>query len=81
MVLRAPLSCRQENCAKMRVLYYCSTLEEAPSLNDCLEPGNALYNKIYDVWVGIIRWRSLVTFLQLRILEGQRDALRFQWLP
>ena len=36
---------------KMRVVYDCSArgAKDTPSLNDCLEPGPALQNKIYDV--------------------------------
>lgn len=38
---------------KMRVVYDYSArgAKEAPSLNDCLEPGSAVQNKIYDVLV------------------------------
>ena len=38
---------------KMRVVYDCSAwgAKDAPSLNDCLEPGPSLQNKIYDVLV------------------------------
>ena len=48
---------------KMRVVYDCSArgAKEAPSLNNCLEPGPALQNKIYDVLVhgrfSGLRWR------------------------
>ena len=74
--------------AKMRVVYDCSArgAKEAPSLNDCLEPGPALQNKIYDVLVRG-RFHSVAfagdmrqAFLQVRIREGERDALRFHWL-
>ena len=73
---------------KMRVVYDCSArgAKEAPSLNDCLEPGPALQNKIYDVLVRG-RFHSVAfagdmrqAFLQVRIREGERDALRFHWL-
>ncbi|XP_067045588.1 uncharacterized protein [Acropora muricata] len=73
---------------KMSVVYDGSAggAKDAPSLNDCLEPGPALQNKIYDV---LVRGRfHLVAFagdmrqafLQVRIREGERDALRFHWL-
>ena len=73
---------------KMRVVYDCSArgAKDAPSLNDCLEPGPALQNKIYDVLVRG-RFHSVAfagdmrqAFLQVRIREGERDALRFHWL-
>ena len=72
----------------MPVVYDCSArgAKEVPSLNDCLEPGPALQNKIYDVLVRG-RFHSVAfaggmrqAFLQVRIREGERDALRFHWL-
>ena len=57
-----------------------------PSLNDCLDLGPALQNKIYDVLV-CERFHSVAfagdmrqAFLQVRIREGERDALRLHWL-
>ena len=73
---------------KMWVVYDCSAggAKDAPSLNDCLEPGPALQNKIYDVLVRG-RFHSVAfagalrqAFVQVRIREGERDALRFHWL-
>ena len=72
----------------MRVVYDCSAqgAKDAPSLNDCLEPGPALQNKIYDV---LVHGRShsvafagdmRQAFLQVRIREGECDVLRFHWL-
>ncbi|XP_068715399.1 uncharacterized protein [Montipora foliosa] len=72
----------------MRVVYDCSAwgAKDAPSLNDCLEPGPPLKNKIYDV---LVRGRfhsvafagdSRQAFLQVHIREGECDARRFQWL-
>jgi len=72
---------------KMRVVYDCSArgAKEAP-LNDCLEPGPALQNKIYDVLVRG-RFHSVAfagdmrqAFLQVRIREGERNAPRLHWL-
>ena len=73
---------------KLWVVYDCSArgAKEAPSLDDCLEPGPALQNKIYDVLVRG-RFHSVAfagdmrqAFLQVRIREGEREALRFHWL-
>ena len=73
---------------KLRVVYDCSARGEkgAASLNDCLETGPSLQNKIYDVLVRG-RFHPVVfaadmrkAFLQVRIREGERDALRFHWL-
>ena len=73
---------------KLRVVYDCSAHGEkgAASLNDCLETGPSLQNKIYDVLVRG-RFHPVVfaadmrkAFLQVRIREGERDALRFHWL-
>ena len=60
--------------------------KDAPSQNDCLEPGPALRNKIYDVLVrGRCHSLSFTedmrqAFLQVRIRERERDALRYHWL-
>ena len=73
---------------KMRVVYDCSARAEggAPSLNDCLDPGPPLQNRLWDVLVRE-RFHSVAlagdmrkAFLQVRIREGERDALRFFWL-
>ena len=73
---------------KLRVVYDCSARGEkgSPSLNDCLEPRPALQNKLWDVLV-CGRFHSMAltgdmqkAFLQVRIREEERDALRFFWL-
>ena len=73
---------------KIRIVYDASARanEKAPSLNDCLETGPPLQNKL---------WSALVTnrfqpvalagdlkqaFLQVRIREEDRDVMRFHWL-
>ena len=73
---------------KMRIVYDCSAKADrnSPSLNDCLDPGPPLQNKLWNVLVrgrfhpvcltGDIR----KAFLQVRIRDGDRDALRFHWL-
>ena len=59
--------------------------DKSPSLNDCLETGPSLQNLIWDI---LVRNRiQAVTvsgdlkqgFLQIRIREQDRDALRFHW--
>ena len=73
---------------KMRIVYDASSRanEASPSLNDCLETGPSLQNKL---WTVLVRGRfhpvALVAdirkaFLQIRIRVEDRDALRFHWL-
>ena len=72
---------------KVRVVYDASAKAHpnAVSLNDCLYPGPPLQNKLWNV---LIRSRmhpvALVgdlkkAFLQVRIRQADRDALRFHW--
>lgn len=72
---------------KLRVVYDASAkaYSGAPSLNECLHPGPPLQNKLWNV---LLRGRFhpvAVTgdlqkaFLQVRIRETDRDALRFHW--
>ena len=73
---------------KMRVVYDASAKahSSAPSLNDCLEVGLLLQNKLWKV---LVRGRFHPVafagdihkaFLQVRIHVQDRDALRFHWL-
>ena len=72
---------------KMRVVYDCSSRERegSPSLNDCLDIGPPLQNKLWNV---LVRGRfhpvalagDVKAFLQVRIARGDHDALRFHWL-
>ena len=57
----------------------------APSLNECLYSGPPLQNKLWDVLVRQ-RFHPVAifgdiqkAFLQIRIKENERDALRFHW--
>ena len=72
---------------KLRVVYDASAKANpnAPSLNECLYSGPALQNKLWDV---LVRQRFYPVaifgdiqkaFLQIRIKEQERDALRFHW--
>jgi hypothetical protein len=72
---------------KMRIVYDASAREspESPSLNDCLYPGPALQNKLWDVLVQqrahpvAISGDIKQAFLQIRVRESERNALRFHW--
>ena len=72
---------------KMRVVYDASARAEpsAPSLNDCLNPGPSLQNKLWDVLVQQRAFPVMVSsdirqaFLQIRVKEAERDVLRFHW--
>ena len=73
---------------KLRVVYDCSSRPNSscPSINECLESGPSLYNKLRDI---LVRNRMLPialtgdmkeAFLQIRVREHERDALRFHWI-
>ena len=73
---------------KPRVVYDASTraYSGASSLNECLNPGPPLQNQWWNVLVRS-RFHSVAVagdikqvFLQVRIREEDRDALRFHWL-
>lgn len=73
---------------KLRVVYDASAraYSGAPSLNECLNPGPPLQNKLWSVLVRS-RFHPIAVagdikqaFLQVRIKEPDRDALRFHWL-
>ena len=73
---------------KLRVVYDASARdrEGSPSLNECLNPGPPLQNQLWNVLVRARFHPVLITgdlkqaFLQVRIHEQDRDALRFHWL-
>ena len=73
---------------KLRVVYDASARANkgTPSLNECLNPGPPLQNQL---WAVLVRCRFhpvaiagdiKQAFLQVRIREEDRDALRFHWL-
>ena len=72
---------------KLRVVYDASAKanENAPSLNDCLNSDPALQKKFWSVLVHQQTYPVAVcgdiqeAFLQIRIKEEERDALRFHW--
>ncbi len=83
-----PVVCESAETTKMRIVYDGSAPAnpKAPSLNDCLETGPPLQNLLLDVLVHNRFHAVTVTgdlkqaFLQVRIQESDRDALRFHWL-
>ena len=72
---------------KMRIVYDASARDSSdlPSLNECLYKGPPLQNKLWDVLVQqrsfpvIISGDIKQAFLQIRVRESERDALRFHW--
>ena len=58
---------------------------DAPMLNDCLYPGPALQNKLWDVLIQQRAYPVVLAgdiknaFLQIRIHESERNALHFHW--
>ncbi len=72
---------------KLRIVYDASAKESrtSPSLNDCLNPGPSLQNHLWAILVRSRFHPILLTgdlekaFLQVRIKELERDALRFHW--
>ena len=73
---------------KLRVVYDASARAHggAPSLNECLHAGPPLQNKLWSVLTRS-RFQPVAVagdirkaFLQVRIREAERDALRFHWI-
>jgi hypothetical protein len=74
--------------SKVRVVYDASAnaYEKAPSLNDCLETGPPLQNLLWSVLTRNRFYPIAVAgdlkqaFLQVRVKEEDRNALKFHWL-
>ena len=74
---------------KLRIVYDASARERdnQPSLNDCLNPGPPLQNRLWDIFVRSRFYPVLLTgelkkaFLQVRIKKEERDSLHFHWRP
>ena len=72
---------------KLRIVYDASARahDKAPSLNDCLNTGPPLQNQLWKVLVRgrfhpiAIAGDIKQAFLQVRIREEDRDAMRFHW--
>ena len=74
---------------KMRIVYDASAraTPDSPSLKDCLHPGPALQNRLWDILIQqrgypvVLAIEIKRVFLQIRIHESERDALSFHWRP
>ncbi|XP_046841821.1 uncharacterized protein LOC124435934 [Xenia sp. Carnegie-2017] len=84
-----PVVRERAETTKVRIVYDASAKanNEAPSLNQCLNPGPPLQNNLWNILVRM-RFHPVAlsgdikqAFLQVRIKEGDRDALRFHWSP
>ena len=72
---------------KLRVVYDASAKSESEySLNDCLEKGPSLQNKLWDILIRTT-FRPVIlcadiekAFLQIRIKEKEREFLKFHWI-
>ncbi|XP_070537520.1 uncharacterized protein [Ptychodera flava] len=72
---------------KMRIVYDCSARANvrSPSLNDCLETGPPLQPLLFDIIARNRMRKFCITgdiqkaFLQIRVHEQDRDALRVLW--
>ena len=72
---------------KLRVVYDASAKASpaSPSLNECLYAGPTLQNKHWEILVRARSFPVEITgdmekaFLQIRVKECERDALRFHW--
>ncbi len=81
------VSKKEAESTKLRIVYDASAKESHhhPSLNDCLYAGPPLQNLLWSILVRSIFYPVLLTgdlekaFLQVRIKEEERDALRFFW--
>jgi len=72
---------------KLRIVYDASAraFDGAPSLNDCLHTGPPLQNKLWNILVRgrfnpvAINGDLQKAFLQVRVRETDRDAMRFHF--
>ena len=73
---------------KLRIMYDASSkpTKNSASLNDCLEMGPLLQISMWDILIrsrfkAILLCRDIEkAFLQIRIRECERNALRFHWI-
>ena len=85
---RKPVFREGRETTKLRVVYDASakSSRESPSLNKCLEKRPPSQNLLWNILVRNRFKPYAITadiqkaFLQIRILEFNRDALRFQWI-
>ncbi|KAK3716737.1 hypothetical protein QZH41_006308 [Actinostola sp. cb2023] len=82
-----PVVRAEAESTKLRIVYDASAraYDSAPSLNECLHAGPPLQNKLWNVLVrGRFNPVALTgdlqkAFLQVRVRESDRDAMRFHW--
>ena len=82
-----PVIRQNAESTKLRVVYDVSAKSEPGySLNDCLEKGSSLQNKLWDILIRT-RFRPVIlcadiekAFLQIRIKEKERESLKFHWI-
>ena len=83
-----PVFCERAETTKLRVVYDASakSSRESSSLNECLEKGPPLQNLLWNILARNRFKPNAITadiqkaFLQIRIRESDRDALRFHWI-
>ena len=72
---------------KLRIVFDASAqaTSDAPMLNDCLYPGPALQNKLWDVLIQqraypvVLAGDTKNAILQICVHESERNALHFHW--
>ena len=82
-----PVISQNAESTKLRVVYDALAKSESRySLNDCLEKGPSLQNKLWDILIRT-RFRRLIlctniekAFLQICIKEKERESLKFHWI-
>ena len=82
-----PVNRQNAESTKLREAYDPSAKSESGySLNDCLEKGPSLQNKLWDILIGTT-FRLVIlcadiekAFLQIRIKEKERESLKFHWI-
>ena len=82
-----PVNRQNAESTKLREAYDPSAKSESGySLNDCLEKGPSLQNKLWDILIrttfrlGILCADIEKAFLQIRIKEKERESLKFHWI-
>ena len=82
-----PVNRQNAESTKLREAYDPSAKSESGySLNDCLEKGPSLQNKLWDILIRTT-FRLVIlcadiekAFLQIRIKEKERESLKFHWI-
>ena len=82
-----PVNRQNAESTKLREAYDPSAKSESGySLNDCLEKGPSLQNKLWDILIRAT-FRLVIlcadiekAFLQIRIKEKERESLKFHWI-